>query len=245
MLCISSRLKMCIMLSLLLLLPGCKAKVDITIDNTSFAKEETIFTDSDKENFDVKNGLLNSTPRQYLETDLKWPTPTFYDAATNPLEPSKIDGVSYYKKTDLSTENELKEKYLYYFNLSNYQKSTLLNKCYKAKVNITKNVIQVKTSKILNCFEDYPMLDEIDVNVYSKCNIMSSNADKKTNNKLTWNITKDNYDKKNISFALDCSKKVTNVNNSYLICAYLAYMVVILIVILLFKAVFKHKNKIN
>ena len=243
-----SRLKKYLVLIMIILLTGCTAEYNVTINDTSHIQESLDVIETDSSLFDIKNSsLYNSTLREYLQTDLKWPTPALIDSETNPIEPTKIDGVSYYNKTDESASDALKINYKYQFNTDLFMKSKILRTCYNYEVDVKDNVLNFKTIDSLNCFEDYPLLESAKFSLKTSCKIVESNADLENGNTLTWDITKDNYSKKNIAFNLDCSKKTPKKNYKQEISIILlcfGYTAIILGVMLLIKLLYKKNNKI-
>lgn len=192
-------------LLVILLLTGCSAEYSITINSIEDINESLNIIEKDKSKFDVKNEqLYNSTLRQYLDTNMKWPTPVFIDQVENPIEPTKIEGIVYYNKKNISNSSKLEINYNYNFNNNNYKESNILNTCYEYDYEVINNVFTFKTTSDFKCFEKYPLLENIDFILNTTCNVISSDADSKTDNKFTWNIK--SRDKK-INFSLDCSKK--------------------------------------
>ena len=96
MLHISKRLSI---LLLIFLVTGCKADYSITINDPKDVNESLNIIETDSTLFDRKyEEFYNSTLREYVDTNIKWPTPIYIDSDENPIEPTQIEGVLYYNK---------------------------------------------------------------------------------------------------------------------------------------------------
>lgn len=241
MLHIFNRLKYIYIIFLILILTGCKAEYIVNMDNTNFIKEITEITEENKETFDKKNkSLYEVSPRNYLITDLKWPTPILEDTEINPYEPLRLNNIKYYTKNDISTFDKLGIRYSYNFKAFEYKKSNILNNCYNYNIKINNDEITFKTKDKFKCFNKYELLEEVTFILNTTCKMKNSNADKIENTKYIWNITKQNY--KDIEFEIDCSKKENRKINSYEI---LIVIFIYIIILLLIYLVGNNKRKIN
>ena len=242
MLRIFNRLK--ILLIMVILLTGCTARYNITINNDTDLKESLDIIENDKNKFNLEDKeLYDTTLKEYLETDLKWPTPVYIDSEENPIEPKKIDNIEYYKKTNKSNDNLLDINYTFDFKNINYDKSNIVNTCYEYKFDSKNNIINFTTTSDFKCFDKYKLLDSVEFNLNTICSVKNSNYDKKIDNTYTWTISKNNLNKK-ISFTLDCNKeKKENFNLSIIVIA-CSYVFIILFLILMLRIVFALKNRL-
>ena len=240
MLHISNRLKKFILVVVVLFITGCSAEYNMTINNTKDIEESLNIVENNKELFDKQaEEISNSTLNEYLETNLKWPTPIYIDSITNPIEPTKIDGVTYYDKKNISTSSQLGINYSYKFNNTDYTNSNIVNNCYNFEYKIMNNVFTFKTTSEFKCFEKYPLLSDVTFNLNTKCHVIDSNADTIKKGKYTWNIDKEN--KKSISFSIDCSeKKETKI--PFIIIVPI-YVLLVVAGIFILKISYKVKNK--
>lgn len=242
MLRLSNRLK--ILLITLVLLTGCTAKYDITINDMNDLNESLDIMENDKTKFDIENEeLYNVTLKEYLQTDLKWPTPVYINSEENPIEPKELDNVDYYKKEDKSTNELLQINYSFQHNQNNYSKSNIVNTCYDYEFGSKNNYITFTTTSDFKCFEKYKLLDSVEFSLNTTCKVKNANYDKKVDNSYTWNITKETINKK-ISFSLDCSKEKKDDFNLSVAVITCSYIFIILFLILMLKIIFNIKNRL-
>lgn len=242
MLRISNRLK--VLLIMVILITGCTAKYDITINNDTDLDESLDIVENDKSKFDVENKeLYDTTLKEYLETDLKWPTPVYINSEENPIEPKKIDNIEYYNKSNKSTDELLDLNYNFNYKQANYTKSSIVNTCYDYKFNSEDNVITFTTTSDFKCFDKYKLLDSVEFNLNTSCNMENGNYDRKKDDIYTWNITKDNFSRK-INFTLNCNKEKKDKLSLSIIVITCSYIFIILFLILMLRIIFALKNKI-
>lgn len=234
-----------LLLLIIIFTTGCTAKYSLTIDNIQNINEKLDVIEENKEIFNKKNSnLYNSTPEEYLETNLKWPTPAYIGYEVNPYEPIKIDGIDYYTKSNITNFKQVGIRYSFNYYSSNYLKSNVLNECYDTEVLIQNNVLTFKTLGEFKCFDKYKNLDEVEVSVSTKCEMINHNS-KEQNNSYNWNITKENYKKQQIEFKLDCTqipKKKNNYFNTILVIV--IYALVVILIFGLAKFIGVKNNKI-
>ncbi len=247
MLHISSKLKIIVFLSFILLLSGCEAEYNIDINNNNL-KETINIKELNIEKFNEKNSLLyNLTPQDYLDTNLKWPTPVYKNSELNPYEPIKLNNIKYYTKTNISNYKVLGLSLSYNHNQNDYINSDILNKCYDVSYSKTNDKIHFETISEFKCFDEYKILENVTVNLNTKCNVENENSDNKNINKYTWYITKDNYKSKKINFDVECiqktEKKEVNEKDT-LIMFIILYILVISLIILIVKILHYKNNKI-
>ena len=246
MLCLFNRLKKILFLFLIIISTGCEAEYNIEINNNINLKETITIKEENKEIFNKKNTLLyNLTPNEYSKTNLKWPTSVYKDDEVNPYEPIRLDNTKYYTKTNISNYKTLGVIYSFNHNQNKYNETAIINKCYDFKYNKINDVITFETISSFKCFDEYKLLDKLTINVDTTCKVNIENSDKKENNRYTWYITKDKYDKK-IKFEIDCknnSKKDINSNNIVIILI-ACYLSLILLIIVIAKLLQEKNNKI-
>jgi hypothetical protein len=99
--------------------------------------------------------------------------------------------------------------------LGSLNESPLLLKCYDS-VNISSqdNIMKFKTSNYFNCFDYYANLDKVSINITSGYVVSNHNADEVKGNVYTWEITRDNYENKNIIFGINTQKNYQDVLSS-------------------------------
>ena len=243
MLCLFNRLKKILFLFLIIISTGCEAEYNIEINNNINLKETITIKEENKEIFNKKNTLLyNLTPNEYLKTNLKWPTSVYKDDEVNPYEPIRLDSTKYYTKTNISNYKTLGVIYSFNHNQNKYNETDIINKCYDFKYNKINDVITFETISSFKCFNEYKLLDKLTINVDTTCKVNIENSDKKENNRYTWYITKDKYDKK-IKFEVDCTKAIEVNNNGGFIFIF-SYIILLILIISLVKLLHNKNNKI-
>ncbi len=168
-------MKKIILIFSILFLTGCDINYNLTINN-----------DQITENIDV-NAELNSPP-----------ITAYIDEQGASETDDLIEGVSYYNIKELNNSTFLDYK----FSFNDYYRSTATNTCLK-KVSLTKdsqNNYILNTTSYFSCFDLYPSLDNINVNITlnNLYTLVSTNSDNQNNNTYTWHINKKNYQDKNI-----------------------------------------------
>lgn len=242
MLCLSSRLKKILLISIIFI-TGCTAKYNITINDDKDLIESLDIIETDQNKFNEKNKeLYDTTLTEYLNTDLKWPTPVYMNSEENPIEPKKIDNIDYYKKENKSSESLLDLKYSFNHKQINYNKSNIVSSCYEYNFTSNNNNIKFETTSDFKCFEKYKMLDSVEFELNTTCN-MSGNYDKNIDNTYTWIINKENISKK-ISFMINCKKDKKDDFELSVITIFGVYVFIILFLVLMLRIVFALKNRL-
>lgn len=249
MLHIFNKLKKLLLLFLLILLTGCEAEYNIEINNNINLKETINIIEKDETKFNEKSDILYKlTPKEYLETNLKWPTQVYQNDEVNPYEPIKLDNTKYYTKTDISNYNMLGISYSYNHNQNRYNNTDIINKCYNIKYSKNNDNVSFETIGEFKCFDEYKLLDKVIINLNTTCKVNKENADKKDKNKYIWYITKENYKDKKIKFQVGCTNKKDTMNNidgtSLIIVFVVMYLLLIGTIIAIIKMLQLKNNKI-
>ena len=89
------------------------------------------------------------------------------------------------------------------FSKTNYNSSTAVSNCYN-KLTLTNynDTIILSTSPKVDCFDKYPTLTNIKVNIKVDKPVISNNADIVNGNIYTWNISKNDINNKSINLIL-------------------------------------------
>ena len=182
-----------ILIVFVLLLTGCKATVDVSIDENKVSEKVTIHEQD------------TTTYNQIKNWD-GFPVPLYYDAELeSPLwmpNREKESGISYYDVTTDDSQNAIVATGN--FSLDNYKRSSLVRNCFKLFNIINEDGVTIfSTSKGLIC-----SFDNFDVVVKTPYKIVNSNASSidSFNNTYTWNFTKSNRNNISIYFEVDFSK---------------------------------------
>ena len=134
---------------MLLLLTGCTCEYNLTIDNNVYKEEINLTGENNEETSNINN---------------KWKVPVDkdeYNKGGDPESNSYISGDIYEYKV---TGNIL--KFNYDFTKSTYPNSSAVSNCYdKLTVLNYENSTVISTSSKATCFDEYPLLTSITVNI--------------------------------------------------------------------------------
>jgi len=176
-----------LIISLLLFATGCTCEYNLTIENNTYKEEITLTGETSEETSNFNN---------------KWNIPVDIDEHNKPGDPeSNIDFEGDVYKYNLNGNTI---KFNYDFTKNEYSKSTAVLNCYnKLTVSNYENSIVISTSSKAECFDKYPPLTSIKVNIKTNKKVTSNNADSINGNIYTWNITKENANNKPINLVLE------------------------------------------
>ena len=198
-----------------LFLTGCSATCNIEIYNDK-VREDMEYTETSLENLE-KRYNSKFTYRGLIEDSFSYPYTAFYNAPANENDYVKIDGVEYYKNERIDEDGKFGQKLSYHkFKLSNYKDSLIAKKCYKYFNVLDQDDTYVISTSINNtCFEEYPLLDSITVNIKTNHKVVSNNADIVNGYHYTWIIDKENKDDAAIMLTIKKNKYVFNYENEF------------------------------
>lgn len=171
---------------LLLLLTGCTCKYNLTIDGSTYKEEVMIVAENDSEKSDL---------------NYEWKIP--------------IDKEEYNLVGDSSTTQEYSSDLYNYklvgnvltfnhdFSKSKYVNSTAVSSCYNKLTLLNHNNATILSTSIkAECFEKYPQLNNITINIKVDRDVISDNADEKNGKTYTWYIDKSSANNKSINLTL-------------------------------------------
>lgn len=177
--------KFLIVFTMLLLLTGCNARYEFSINNGKF-KEKLNLVETNKALFDVQN-------------DTGWTLRDLFDPSIYYDEFSSED----YKIKSLNDEDHLELQYSSN-SLASAINSTILNQCYNNPTVVERdNIVTIETGNDFDCYEYYDNLEKIQVRFRTNHKIISTNSDLVENDVYIWNISKDSN--KNIIITYDNS----------------------------------------
>lgn len=190
-----------LLIAMLLLMTGCYADANFTIDNKHVTEEYTIFAKySDYD--EVKKSATYPLPL-YYDTDIEDP----YSS-----NPKKQSGIKYYESN--VDDNNMKATVKGVFSLKKHVKSSVVRNCFKF-YNITtgdnNDILTFSTSEGLTC--DF---SNFNINVKTPYKVIYNNADliDQNNNIYTWKINNNNRASIAISLTIDFSQKYNEENNT-------------------------------
>jgi hypothetical protein len=196
--------KKIIFVFVLLLLTGCSANYNLTIDEKGYAEKLTV------------NGVDTSELGKLM-------IPLDYEVDEYFGDGSSSDSVYDVKVGEDSFSLSHR------FNYSDFLRSTLLNACYD-QVDVKRNGknIYISTVGDFNCFDSYDV-DSVKVSITSKYKFVDSNCDSVNDNTYVWNIDRYNISKGiYIEFVVP-EKKGFNINSKEGLYVFLIFTALILL----------------
>lgn len=191
----NNKKKIIVFMMIILITTGCTCEYNLKIENDSLKEQVILISETTNE----KNSFTN-----------KWQIPIYKEDFNIGLDPdnSNLDNTNIYnyKLTNdkLTFDNT--------FAVSNYYNSTAASICYnQVSINDDYNNLVISTSPNATCFEKYPDLTEVIINITVDRPVTKHNADRVNNKTYTWILSKNNSNK-GITLILDNSEK----NNNYL-----------------------------
>ena len=184
--------KLYILIMIIILATGCTCRYDLTIDNNTYKEIIT---------------LNASTNEEINDFNRKWAIPfdknNFYSGDSN-VDSSYAQSIYKYNMNNnhlIFTHDFIKNDYI---------DSTAVNACYKTlSISSYNGSTIISTSNKVDCFETYPNLTNLVVNITVDKEVTSNNADRVSGNTYTWNVNKNNSQKKgiNLTFINDDEQK--------------------------------------
>lgn len=134
--------------------------------------------------------------------------PIDYYADDSSVFNTKKDDVEYYDIT--KSEDNSKIEFSYTFDIDKFKNSMMARSCYEYvtvmnsynKDNLRDELL-ISTSKKFLCFNNYNNLDDVTVNITTKKEVYSNNADSVNGNTYTWYINKDTKDDASIQMVIN------------------------------------------
>ena len=213
--------KKILLLIIPIILTGCSAKYDINFDENKIHDNIEIYEDSKK-----INTATEEQENQINDLLLDWE-----------------NGYDFYKRELYTTDKITGYRYTFDFNYDEYDAMSQLRRCYEEfEFNYETNKIRLITSDEFLCGTYYPDTKEIEINITSKYEITSANADKHENNTYTWIVNKNNYKDHSINLIIDKTKEYKEPKEKILSTKQILVLIlfVVLVIILIIR---KRRNK--
>lgn len=223
----------------LLLTTGCTCEYNLTIDGNTY-KEEII--------------ILGETSNEISNFENEWKIPVDKEE----YEISSSSDTEYIPEGNIYKYNLFSNqiKFNYDFSNNNYNKSTAVYNCYNKLTLVNhNNSLVLSTSQKNSCFEKYPTINTLQINIKVDRKVISNNADSINGNTYTWNITKENANNKSINLVMEDNIKEIIDNepldekpskekkNDYTL--YIFLIIILIIIYLGYKWFLKFKEKNN
>ena len=213
--------KYLIVLCLVLVLTGCSATYEFSINN-GVLKEKLNVIENNKALFDIQNDA-GWTLREVFDSNI------YYDEFSN----------EDYKIKEFSDEEHLEIEFSSnsFTTLSN---SSILNQCYTSPyVEKSDNIITIETGNDFNCYEYYDNLESIEVIFKTNHEVILTNANEEKDGVYIWHLNKDSN--KNIIISYDESI----VHNKYQIVIIIGVVILIASVLVATYLIIKKSKKEN
>lgn len=177
---------------------GCTCEYNLKITNGEY-QEEIKLTGTNSDEIDRLNTNFNIPVN---EEEYNHPG----DSSTTEQTDTEVYNYTFNNNTATFT---------YTFGMDDYQNSSAVSNCYNTlTVDDYNDSTIISTSQQVNCFNKYPTLSSIKVNVTIDGVVTSHNADSVNGNVYTWNLTRNNASKKGINIIFkEKDDTGTEVNN--------------------------------
>lgn len=194
------KIKTLLLISILFLLCGCSAEVNLEITNGKVIEDIKITAIADDTN--TKDSFKGSF-REYV--------PVYNEVIIPDLEPDvKVDNVKYYQKSTNELDNGYIFNYKYTFGFDDYNKARSLKRSFRSatlETNYKEKTITLYTDKTgILLMEDYSNFSDLVINIKTNYEVLENNADSVLDNVYTWKFTQ-NDNKKNIYLKMNSEVK--------------------------------------
>lgn len=175
-----------LIVSLSLLITGCDAEYNLTIEKNQMIESVDFLLDDIPANQPILKNYLKSNYMAYYDMD---------NRKTNN-----------YEKKAISNDDEIGMNLTYSYTSDNLKKSSLLDRCYyKKTITKTEDTIIINTDGKTTCFykDDSKYLDKLIINIKTNLKVLEQNADKVKGNTYTWVIDDSNLNNHPIMMKID------------------------------------------
>lgn len=233
-----------LLILMLLLTTGCTCQYNLTIENNTYKEEIIIYGENNEEtsNFNKKWEIPVNKEEYHLGGEAGVEKDVTGDVYKYNLSGNKLT-------------------FNYDFTRSDIIDSSAVSNCYnKLTIVDYEDTIVISTSSKAMCYNRYPTLNNLKINIKVDKPVISNNADNVNGNIYTWNITKDNADDKSINIILDNKKTVVDdepkeedndeknqiKKRDYTLYIFLGILlIVVLIAYLIFNKIRNHNNQMD
>lgn len=208
-------MKKIILLIIVFCLTGCNCDYDLEIYNNRVKEDLSYFNNDPLTwNREFQYGL---SYKDVVEGFSKKPIPAYYDSEIYEDDSIKVEGVKYYDNKLINANDKLGQKISYHdFKLDDFSNSNLVKSCYQfANVIRNNGEIIISTSDNNICFDEYPNLDRLTINLKTNHKVKASNASVVDGYHYTWVIDRSNKENAAINITLYSNKYVFNYENEF------------------------------
>lgn len=215
---------------------GCTAEVNLEISDSKIKESVDITFYQDAI---YTKDIIKASFRNYIPIYAR-------DVIVDAEEDRPFPNTKYYEKTETDLGNGYRFNYSYDFNINEYEEARTIKdgfRSYNVSVDQDNGNISISTDNNgLLYFDDYPLLEEVKINIRTNYLVEENNADSVNGNTYTWIFDKDT--KKSINMLINTSTNNNSANIGIenvifpIICIVLFVFVVLLIL-------FQKNNKNN
>lgn len=186
------------------MLTGCDLSYNLEINEKKFNETITI---TEKDSTKWNNQIIennNETYKEKIDWIINNPVYVEKNADVAPYEDTPmLNGIKYYQQEKINNQNGYGVKLNTNGNIKEINNLRSLSYCYEFASIINNNEEYIISTSFKNyCFEQYLLLDKININITTDMKVNSNNADRVSGNTYTWIITRENYSNKSISLAM-------------------------------------------
>ncbi len=214
---------------------GCSAEVNLEISDNNIDESVDI---TFYQNAVYSKDIIKSSFRNYIPI---YASDVIVDAEIDQPFPD----IKYYEKTETDLGNGYLFNYRYNFDINEYEEARTVKdgfRNYNISVNDSNHTISITTDNNgLLYFDDYPLLEEVRVNIKTDYFVEENNADSVDGNIYTWVFNRDSN--KSIDMLINTENNVSNGYNLNIIdnLTPIVFVIVVVLVILLL-LILKNRN---
>ena len=229
--------KILTLILLIFMVSGCSVEVNLDISDNKIKESNDITV---LENAIYTKEILRTSFRDYIPIYAS-------DLIVDTVPDQPFSDVLYYNKNTTDLGNGYRFNYSYDFDIDKYGDARTIKDGFRDySYSYRNDIISLSTdNEGLIYFNDYPLLEEVTVNIKTDYLVEENNADSVNGNTYTWVFNKDS--KKSIDIVIDTSKSgdrvlgIVNVSTVITIGVVIGIVLVILVILLIRN---KKNNKI-
>lgn len=221
--------KILILILLIFMISGCSVEVNVSISDMKIKESSDITV---LENALYTKEILRTSFRDYIPIYAE-------DLIVDTIPDQPFSGTLYYNKNTTDLENGYRFNYSYDFDIDKYGDARTIKEGFRDySYSYRNDIISLSTdNEGLIYFNDYPLLEEVTVNIKTDYLVEENNADSVNGNTYTWVFNKDS--KKSIDIVIDTSKSgdrvlgIVNVSTVITIGVVIGIVLIILVLLLI------------
>lgn len=221
--------KILTLILLIFMISGCSVEVNIDISDNKIKESNDITV---LENAIYTKEILRTSFRDYIPIYAS-------DLIVDTVPDQPFSDVLYYNKNTTDLGNGYRFNYSYDFDIDKYGDARTIKDGFRDySYSYRNDIISLSTdNEGLIYFNDYPLLEEVTVNIKTDYLVEENNADSVNDNTYTWVFNKDS--KKSIDIVIDTSKSgdrvlgIVNVSTVITIGVVIGIVLIILVLLLI------------